>query len=769
MTLAAIYIHEHFLFDKPEVINFGGEKKYHFEFDENKNAITITTVLNDYYIPDFFGEKIANISAVVGANGTGKTTLMSIINKYKDDAKALFIYDDGTEIPIVENRTGRRDDNGRPTSENQLFVYYEKNELTSIARDDISKLYYTSIPDIELDNFSSALNINPQRNQTLDDYHFEKIEKNVMFLSSELSIDLKKKNNEIPLYDKLFISAKPLSKRDLRNTYGGFEVEGDIESTQKLNLDDLWKTYTVRDENKTHLTNDGLDFFSNLEVNILSYVLIDATSMQTEYNGRPDTTFEEFIKKKDFEDKLIDFLNHKIAFIDRYIYLRIKNEIDALNFTVCLTLIDDIDINAELDEKEDRVVRRLDKILKTSTSLAKPKDNVGVLFKQLESLVNDELNSNEFKHFRDGIQEVLKRLNTPTSVTIESINREILSSIKEIKKGIELTFKALRENRKEIKTQITGKAKQAIKLFTKINSFYKAMTIVITRDGFNLDKGVLSLDLQTLKFTEFKELMQAYRLMISAFNENSVINAQVLQFTPSKRLSFGEKSLLNLFSSFYGFTLNKYNHLRRKKNHILLLDEADLGFHPLWKRRYVSYLINVLPDIFANLFVMLETHSTMEEAEAENISPTIQIIFATHDPLALSDIPNDNVTYLRKGDNNKSKILSDIADDERPSNSFGANISDLLSHSFFVDNGLVGDFASKKINETIAWINYKNGHEYDESVKFEDEPDYHKKLIELVDEPIVKHKLRQMYIEATNDKEAIENEINRLRKKIKQK
>jgi hypothetical protein len=165
--------------------------------------------------------------------------------------------------------------------------------------------------------------------------------------------------------------------------------------------------------------------------------------------------------------------------------------------------------------------------------------------------------------------------------------------------------------------------------------------------------------------------------------------------------------------------------------------------------------------------VKLDSHSTIEEAETDNISPKIQIIMATHDPLALSDIPNHNVIYIKKDKNLKSKILGNRAEDERPEKSFGANISDLIAHSFFVEGGLVGDFASKKINQTIAWLNLQMGKDYNSEYKIIDDPIYHKKVIELIDEPIVRHKLRQMYIEATNDKEAIEKEIERLKRKIK--
>ncbi|RXM40753.1 hypothetical protein BOQ62_04055 [Chryseobacterium sp. CH21] len=78
----------------------------------------------------------------------------------------------------------------------------------------------------------------------------------------------------------------------------------------------------------------------------------------------------------------------------------------------------------------------------------------------------------------------------------------------------------------------------------------------------------------------------------------------------------------------------------------------------------------------------------------------IQIIFTTHDPLTLSDIPNRNVAYLKK-EENKTEVLSE---NEKPTKSFGANITDLLSDSFFIKDGLMGDFAKEKIEEVIKYL-----------------------------------------------------------------
>lgn len=57
---------------------------------------------------------------------------------------------------------------------------------------------------------------------------------------------------------------------------------------------------------------------------------------------------------------------------------------------------------------------------------------------------------------------------------------------------------------------------------------------------------------------------------------------------------------MNLYSTLYEFTLEK-NHTRESENYLLILDEADLGYHPLWKRKYIDALNKTLPEIFNTL------------------------------------------------------------------------------------------------------------------------------------------------------------------------
>jgi predicted ATP-binding protein involved in virulence len=215
-----------------------------------------------------------------------------------------------------------------------------------------------------------------------------------------------------------------------------------------------------------------------------------------------------------------------------------------------------------------------------------------------------------------------------------------------------------------------------------------------------------------------------------------------INYMPSKRkLSSGENALLNLFSRLYDFLNSKLNDetrfLKDSNTFILLLDEADLGFHPVWKKKFVNTIISTIPYFFNSL----------------KNNPNVQIIFSTHDPLTLSDLPNKNIIYLHKNNESGETEILDYRNPIRPSKSFAANITNLLADSFFVNDGLIGDFAKNKIEETIIWINKQKENESKRKANYKEELNYYKKVIELIDEKIIKLKLSEMIAELEGDNE----------------
>lgn len=158
-------------------------------------------------------------------------------------------------------------------------------------------------------------------------------------------------------------------------------------------------------------------------------------------------------------------------------------------------------------------------------------------------------------------------------------------------------------------------------------------------------------------------------------------------------LSSGENNLLSTFASFYYIfgadytnknngTYTIYNKLENEKyqkcdNVILLIDEADLAYHPEWQREYIALLTAFLVRVYPS-----------------SCCKNIQIILSTHSPILLGDVPRQNVIYLRKGEHGQGMY----ADSSVELETFGQNILLLLQNSFFLKDGTMGRFAYNIIN-----------------------------------------------------------------------
>ena len=146
-------------------------------------------------------------------------------------------------------------------------------------------------------------------------------------------------------------------------------------------------------------------------------------------------------------------------------------------------------------------------------------------------------------------------------------------------------------------------------------------------------------------------------------------------------LSSGEQELLNLFSRLYYAVVmapRKFDNLGIPS--LLLLDEAEIGFHPEWQRQYVNLLCK-----FIRLLLVPAGHN-------------FQIVLTSHSPIILSDIPKCCTNFLKEEHgyvvNNRDEQVE----------TFAENIFNLYRRSFFMEEGLIGEFASNKIEDLKARI-----------------------------------------------------------------
>ena len=208
-------------------------------------------------------------------------------------------------------------------------------------------------------------------------------------------------------------------------------------------------------------------------------------------------------------------------------------------------------------------------------------------------------------------------------------------------------------------------------------------------------------------------------------------------------LSSGESNMLRLFATLYDilsdteapcaritnrcqFQENTSEPAQERENDcdsvLLLLDEADLTYHPEWQRRYVSTLTELLPKVFSS-----------SGRTSKTIVKDIQVLFSTHSPLMLGDMPKSNVTYLPM---QSAEIES-----------FGENIHLILKNSFFLQSGTLGSFAANKINNTANKLSAVNPGKKESASALDD----CRTIIDLLAPGPIRYKLEELYQKAEGE------------------
>ena len=169
------------------------------------------------------------------------------------------------------------------------------------------------------------------------------------------------------------------------------------------------------------------------------------------------------------------------------------------------------------------------------------------------------------------------------------------------------------------------------------------------------------------------------------YDEYKRIGNKSLNIIPFEGLSAGERQiaytlgnivyhLKNIESAKQDLN-NEPNHLKSLKyNYVnIMLDEVELYFHPDLQRRFVSLLLDAIKGL--------------------NLESTcgINVTLITHSPFVLSDIPEENILCL-------SRVKGERLDGK----TFAANIHDLFNNTFFLPY-TVGELAKREIENIVSF------------------------------------------------------------------
>lgn len=295
--------------------------------------------------------------------------------------------------------------------------------------------------------------------------------------------------------------------------------------------------------------------------------------------------------------------------------------------------------------------------------------------------------------FDELIISIIKCLKSKSNIEVRILGDLTMSAIKEIHNSLQDDIFIINRKNHHI-----------IKRWSKITQ-YKGSTINNFTNIFQ-DKSSSCYDNTCIKISSKHNLLSDFITnYLQSFNKKGYLHFKWLE------LSAGQVARLNIYSRLY-YAMNKLP--KNLKDVVIIIDEGELYFHPEWQRKWLWDFLKAISLIY--------------------MDRRVQIVVSTHSPFILSDLPSQNVIFLKNVENGM-QVIEGLSDNQL---TFASNINMLLSNSFFMNDGLVGEVAKFKINQLISLLNNKSPEEIRK----------HKaqisKQLRYIGEPIIRNKLFSM-------------------------
>ena len=321
--------------------------------------------------------------------------------------------------------------------------------------------------------------------------------------------------------------------------------------------------------------------------------------------------------------------------------------------------------------------------------------------------------------------------------SIENIREELFESLKipATKKGedndFEAPLKAIESFFKHIKKE--NQYYELIYSLIEEIKENKEKYIVYGKEGQKLERLYIydfHFTIENSRFEDFHTLIELNLKSLQA--KQKLINY-------SWGLSSGENAYLTIFSRIYNWAyqsgLTNNTKFPAKFKHVwLLIDEGELYMHPRWQKEFVSRIVSF-------------TDFAFQKAK-------VQIFLSSHSPFIISDIPKRNIVFIER-DKEGYTAVSEIEHSE----TFGANIFNLFTDSFFLDAGLIGNYASEKIDMALSLLSKEQS--------IENSIGYLDNFSKMIGEPILRSHLQKQLEFYSLDEEQIREKYKKIQKMVK--
>ncbi len=615
--------------------------------------------------PDFFGKRI-NIQAIVGENCSGKSSLMDLIyaaiNNFafamvrgQDQVDGEFLlYIPGVFLNLHFSQTVVECSNGCEYETQRNFLLCCEDRKISLKQEKDNS--FDVVNEYELNYENGLFNIVKESvdYRSISDVFFYTIVSNYSlqsFISSNYTYDAYRmkfyegaisiEKDCSPWIDKIFHKNDGYLRPIVLNPFrGGGKI--DLNNEIQLSKDRLTATLIFARQQESKDTTEKINFdlrYHHLEIHYKNSFLLKKVNEKYSDKSHNAKLFEN---NESLYESTINLLSN-FTFVQ---YLK------KYKISLDITLLNDIQKNG--------ITYLCYKILWISERYAHYRQN-GT--KALEFNLE------------------LKKIVINDEIAFGKLLEQIKSDKSHVTKKIWRTLRFL-YIKKTVSDKLTFE-----KYYEDILNFYKN---TISEDNpFNLSQGNF-LSPTDADYTLPPSIFE-YELFVE--ENGRVVNYQYLssgKLQQLQTLSVHMYHIGNIFSIAEGNSKSSVKY----KNVNLVFDELEICFHPEFQRTFINYLLE-----------WIEMLRISKDPIAPNkiVPISLNIFVVTHSPFILSDIPRNNITYLKEG----SQVEKNI----QP---FAANISELLTDSFFLERGFIGEFARKKI---IHFINeVMNGSVLQESV-----------------------------------------------------
>lgn len=777
--------------EKDKTFDLHLNSEYEFIFDET--TLFLNYKKNPYFVKDFFGQQVKNIVAMVGENGSGKTTnLKKIIMLLEDPDKILFEY-----IVIIRK--------------NEKIYYYTNIKKELVTHKEILKknteqfsdlkdsqiLFYSNVFDTNNIGVKSKKIIDLSTNQLLEKYsnqnkdinHYRQREnkKHIYFTIT------KKEDLGISNYVEIPPKIEVVNNRMLIDHFNEDTV---IPTKIKSKIEKNSLNISSRKKNNKFDDNPHvIDIFANISIYLEGQFLKWLYNFVDILNGNSRNLYniEIFVdikKRLRAELELESLINETtVKFSDE----NLDDIIDRIEYSIKQILnFGSSFLNAGLNEELESLKKELHDDFKLEPTMIK--DLVSIveqsvyeihesiyhekegIFEKQEFVEKIERLSNEIKvdtiNIKTEIEKTLLKAGT-SKLLSEEINRHIKEIfIKNIRmKKLEESFDFFDESSDLLEDEYSYDSIYDINFDESIEnvSYKKRVFAKINRNEIYTEKEAERVFISNLLNSDFylkykEEYKAEYNEQIDSsiqenFQKSNVIDELISIFSwhykelndllsyiqnfLEKTSMSDDKVLIDTDSPWLKDFILKYG---SSKYNILLdfewrnLSSGEYSFLSFMSRLYD--ISTVLGKGNQNLVLIIDEgelyfHPQWQKKYINLLIRALEIIIPTgHFQVLLTThspfLLSDLPDYnvrLLKKGDEKAHNTSLLKNDR----TFGANIQELFMNSFFLEGGLTGEFSKGKINSAIKEVLDYNEETYKKN-------DYYENFFKLIGEPIVRKK-----------------------------